>query len=80
MSKEKYFKCINNMNQHIKDPDVDMQLKQEIEENKDGKIVVNQTVFPGVCMFISNRVFPVKSALTHCQFKVKDSEVVSSPI
>lgn len=63
-----------------KDSEEYMQLKQEIEENKDGKIVVNQTVFPGVCMFISNRVFPVKNALTHCQFKVKDSEVVSSPI
>ncbi len=57
-----------------------MQLKQEIEENKDGKILVNQTIFPGVCIYISNRVFPVKDAINHCQFKVKDAEVVSSPI
>lgn len=63
-----------------KDSEEYMQLKQEIEENKDGKIVVNQTIYPGVCLFISNHVLPIKSALTHCQFKVKDSEVVSSPI
>lgn len=57
-----------------------MELKQEIEENKDGKIVVNQTVFPGVTLFISNRVHPVKEPLSRCQFKVKGADVVSSPI
>ena len=57
-----------------------MMIKQEIEENKDGKIVVNQTVFPGVTLFISNRVHPVKEPLSRCQFKVKGADVVSSPI
>ena len=57
-----------------------MQLKQEIENNKDGKIIVNQTIFPGVSMIISNRVYPIKDALTHCQFYVKDADVVSSPV
>lgn len=57
-----------------------MQLKQEIENNKDGKIIVNQTIFPGVSMIISNRVYPIKDALTHCQFYVKDVDVVSSPV
>lgn len=57
-----------------------LQLKMEIENNKDGKIIVNQTIFPGVNLVISNRVYPVKDALQHCQFKVKDAEVVSSPV
>ncbi len=55
-------------------------LKQEIEDNKDGRIIVNQTIFPGVTLYISNRVYPVKDSLSRCQFKVKGADVISLPI
>lgn len=55
-------------------------LKQEIEDNKDGKIVVNYTIFPGVCIFISNHVYPVKDIHSRCQFRIDGVDIVSIPI
>lgn len=57
-----------------------MNLKNEIEENKDGKVVVNHTIFPGVCIFISNHVYPVKDIRSRCQFKIDGVDIVSKPI
>ena len=57
-----------------------MILKQEIENNTDGKIVVNQTVYPGVCLNISNRVFNLKDTRSRCQFKMSGADVVASPL
>lgn len=55
-------------------------LKKEIEDNTGGKIVVNHTIFPGVCICISNRIYPVKDTLSRCQFRADGAEVVSMPI
>ncbi|MCR5701756.1 MAG: FapA family protein [Lachnospiraceae bacterium] len=57
-----------------------MKLKMEIEENKDGKIYVNTTIYPGVTLFISNRVYPVKDVRSRCQFRLSGAEVVSMPL
>lgn len=57
-----------------------MVLKKEIEENTGGKVVVNHTVFPGVCICISNRIYPVKDVRSHCQFRADGADVVSMPI
>jgi len=57
-----------------------MVLKKEIEENTGGKIVVNHTVFPGVCICISNRIYHVKDIRSRCQFRAEGADVVSMPI
>lgn len=57
-----------------------MLLKKEIEENTIGKVVVNHTIFPGVCIYISNRVYPVKDIRSRCQFRLDGADVVSMPI
>lgn len=57
-----------------------MVLKKEIEENTGGKVVVNHTIFPGVCICISNRVYPVKDIRSRCQFRADGADVVSTPI
>lgn len=55
-------------------------LKQEIENNKDGKVIVDHVVFPGVCIYISNRVYPVKDNRSRCQFRIDGADVVTLPI
>lgn len=57
-----------------------MMLKKEIEENTGGKVVVNHTVFPGVCICISNRIHHVKDIRSRCQFRADGADVVSMPI
>jgi len=57
-----------------------MLLKKEIDENTGGKIVVNNTIYPGVNIYISNRVYHVKDSLSRCQFRAEGADVVSSPI
>ncbi|MBQ9983213.1 MAG: DUF342 domain-containing protein [Lachnospiraceae bacterium] len=57
-----------------------MLLKKLIEENTGGKIVVNHTIFPGVCICISNRIHPIKDVRSRCQFRADGADVVSTPI
>lgn len=57
-----------------------MFLKQEIENNTDGRIVVNHTVYPGVTIIISNRVYPIKDVRSRCQFRMSQADVVSLPV
>ncbi len=57
-----------------------MLLKQEIEENTDGRIVVNHTIYPGVNINISNRIYPVKDVRSRCQFRMDGADVVSVPV
>ena len=57
-----------------------MLLKQQIENNKNGKVVVNYTIYPGVCIYISNRIYPVKDMRSRCQFRLDGADVVSMPI
>lgn len=54
-----------------------MNLKKEIEENTNGKVVVNQMIFPGVNIFISNRVCQIKENRSRCQFRIDGADVVS---
>ncbi len=55
-------------------------LKKEVEENKNGKVVVKHTIYPGVHIYISNRVYPVKDIRSRCQFRVDGADVVSTAI
>ena len=48
--------------------------------NKDGKVIVDHVVFPGVCIYISNRVYPVKDNRSRCQFRIDGADVVTLPI
>lgn len=57
-----------------------MLLKKEVEENTNGKVVVNHTIYPGVHIYISNRVYPVKDIRSRCQFRVDGADVVSTAI
>ncbi len=57
-----------------------MLLKKEIEENTGGKVIVNNTIFPGVSICISNRIFQVKDVRSRCQFRADGADVVSVPI
>ena len=57
-----------------------MILKQEIENNKDGRVIVDNMVFPGVYIYISNRVYPVKDNRSRCQFRIDGADVVTTPI
>lgn len=55
-------------------------LKKEIEEHSGGKIVVNHTVFPGVSICLSNRIYQVKEIRSRCQFRAKGADVVVQPL
>ena len=55
-------------------------LKKEIENNKDGRVIVDYIIYPGVCIYISNRVYPVKDNRSRCQFRVDGADVVTAPI
>ncbi|MDE6626349.1 MAG: FapA family protein [Lachnospiraceae bacterium] len=55
-------------------------LKETIEENKLGRVVANHTIFPGVCIYISSQIYPVKDVRSRCQFCIKGAEIVSLPI
>jgi hypothetical protein len=57
-----------------------MILKKEIEENTRGKVVVNHAVYPGVHIYISNRVYPVKDIRSRCQFRLDGADVISTAI
>lgn len=57
-----------------------MLLKEEIEANKNGKVVVNYSVFPGVCIYISNRIYQVKDMRSRCQFRLDGADVVPMAI
>lgn len=57
-----------------------MILKQEIENNKDGRVLVDNMVFPGVYIYISNRVYPVKDNRSRCQFRIDGADVITTPI
>ncbi len=73
--------ALKNLNELLEKESAEyMLLKKEIEENTGGKIVVNHTVFPGVCICISNRVYHVKDIRSRCQFRADGADVVSMPI
>lgn len=55
-------------------------LKKEIQENTNGKVVVNHTIFPGVLIDISGRICQVKDVRSRCQFKMSGADVESTPI
>ncbi|MCM1156918.1 MAG: FapA family protein [Bacteroidales bacterium] len=55
-------------------------LKSQIDENKDGKVVVNSSIYPGVSIYMSNRAYPVKEVRSRCQFKISGADVVISSI
>lgn len=55
-------------------------LKNMIEDNTDGRIVVNYMIYPGVSLYISNRVYPVKEIRNRCQFRIDGADVVSMPV
>ncbi len=55
-------------------------LKKEIENNMDGRVVVNRMIYPGVCIYISNRVYSVKDIQKRCQFRTDGADVVSTSI
>jgi len=57
-----------------------MVLKKEIEENTNGRIDVNHTVYPGVNMYISNRILMIKDIRSRCRFQVDGADIVSVPI
>ena len=57
-----------------------MLLKKEIEENTNGKVVVNHAVYPGVHISISNRVYPVKDLRSRCQFRIDGADVIITAI
>ena len=57
-----------------------MFLKQEIENNTDRRIVANHTIYPGVTLIISNRVYPIKDVRSRCQFRMSVADVVSLPV
>lgn len=57
-----------------------IKLKKEIENNADRRIVVNRMIYPGVCIYISNRVYPVKDIQKRCQFRTDGADVVSISI
>lgn len=55
-------------------------LKQEIENNKDGRVLVDHVVFPGVCIYISNRIYPVKDNRSRCQFRIDGADIITLPL
>ncbi|MDO5156924.1 MAG: FapA family protein [Eubacteriales bacterium] len=57
-----------------------MKLKKEIEDNTNGKIVVNNTIFPGVSIDISNRMLLIKDIRSRCQFKIDGADVIGAPV
>ena len=57
-----------------------VKLKKEIENNIDGRVVVNRMIYPGVCIHISNRVYQVKDVQKRCQFRTDGTDVVSTSI
>ena len=57
-----------------------MLLKKEIEDNTDGRVVVKYTVYPGVHIYISNRLYPVKDIKSRCQFRIDGADVISTSI
>lgn len=63
-----------------KETDEYKMLKTEIDNNKSGKVVVNYTIYPGVSIFISNRVYHVKDMRSRCQFRLDGADVVTMPI
>lgn len=54
-----------------------LELKEAIEEKKDGRIVVNHTIYPGVTIHIANRILPVKEERSRCQYRLDGADVVS---
>lgn len=57
-----------------------MLLKEQIENTKGGKIVVNHTVYPGVNLYISNRIYQVKDERSRCQFRLDGADVTTASI
>lgn len=57
-----------------------MTLKEEIENHKGGKVIVRNSVYPGVSIYISNRFYPVKSIQSMCQFRLEGADVVFDPV
>lgn len=57
-----------------------LRLKKEIEDNTDGRVLVNNTIFPGVCIYISNRIYPIKENLSRCQFRLDGSDVIRTSL
>lgn len=55
-------------------------LKKQMEENKNGRVVVNYTIYPGVSIHIASKVYPVKDVRSRCQFKVEGADVVSKTV
>lgn len=73
--------CVKQLSDKLEKESAEyMLLKKEIEEHTDGRVVVNHTVFPGVCIYISNRVYPVKDIRSRCQFRMDGADVVTTPI
>lgn len=55
-------------------------IKKDIEEHTNGRIVVNHTIYPGVSIDISNRILNIKDERSRCQFKMKGADVESLPV
>ncbi len=73
--------ALKNLNEILEKESAEyMVVKKEIEENTGGRVVVNHTIFPGVTICISNRVFPLKDIRSRCQFKAEGADIVSLPI
>ena len=57
-----------------------IQIKEEIENHRGGKVILQNTIYPGVSIYISNRIYPVKEVLSRCQFRLEGADIVSVPI
>lgn len=57
-----------------------MLLKEEIENHKGGKVIVDNKAYPGVAIHMSNRFYLVKEVQNYCQFVLDGVDIVSKPI
>lgn len=55
-------------------------LKKEIEDNKDGRVLVEHIVFAGVVIYISNHVYPLKDNRSRCQFRFDGADITTGPL
>lgn len=56
------------------------ELKEEIANRTDGKVVVHHTIYPDVSVYISNKVHHVKDMRSRCQYRLVDADIIASPI
>lgn len=55
-------------------------VKKEVDENTNGRVVVNHTIYPGVQIYLSSRVYIVKDIRSRCQFRIDGADVVSTTL